>query len=339
MADQGHKDGEASLLADERISWKVPVLLNNDWIALRLAKALNPQLPKPLFESVYGCPPCAWAGGRPSKVRRTLEESELRRYFEAYAEVGASCALTLSRPDAGEELHDPYCNMLLQLLDEYHGQAIVVDERLARHIRSTHPDIKLVASNNRVFLDYNSGFLGLSEERYYRQLLELYDVVVVRSEALLAGGIAEDLVDIASRVELIVNQRCIPNCPVASWHIQAGAEVVKDRLAGGDAVWPHCKYPDRTETIVVPAERRGELVQMGFCDFKLQGRNRKPHHVVAYLVDSILSKQGIEALKDTLRPIMQEAFFLGLFDASVDALISIPKGSCPPPTLSDGSAS
>lgn len=191
MADQGHKDGEASLLADERISWKVPVLLNNDWIALRLAKALNPQLPKPLFESVYGCPPCAWAGGRPSKVRRTLEESELRRYFEAYAEVGASC----------------------------------------------------------------------------------------------------------------------------------------------------CKYPDGTETIVVPAERRGELVQMGFCDFKLQGRNRKPHHVAAYLVDSILSEQGIEALKDTLRPIMQEAFFLGLFDASVDALISIPKGSCPPPTLSDGSAS
>lgn len=314
-----------ALLADARVSWKVPVLLNNDWVALRLAKALNPHLPRPFFDCVYGCPPCVWAGGRPSKVRRTLEESELRRYFEAYAAVGARCALTLSRPDAGEELKDPYCNMLLELLDEYGGQAIVVDERLARHIRSTHPDIKLVASNNRVFLDFNRGFLGLSEERYYRKLLELYDTVVVRSEALLEGGIAESLTDIANRVELIVNQLCIPNCPVAAWHIQAGAEVVKEQLAGGDASWPHCKYPDRTETIVVPRDRRNVLADMGFTDFKLQGRNRRPYKLAAYLIDSILSDEGRAALEDALRPTYRDALYLGLMEASADALISIPK--------------
>lgn len=316
-----------ALLADERISWKVPVLLNNDWVALRLAEALNPQLSKPFFQSAYGCPSCAWAGGRPSKVRRIIEEPELRRYFEAYARVGASCALTLSRPDAGEELSDPYCNTLLDLLDEYDGQAIVVDERLARYIRSTHPGVKLVASNNRVFLDFNQGFLGFSERDYYLRLLELYDTVVVRSEVLLEGSIAEGLTDVASRVEVIVNQICLPNYPEATWHIQAGAEVVKEQLAGGEAEWPHCKYPNRTVTNYVPHERRAELVEMGFTDFKLQGRNRRTHKLAAYLVDGILSDEGREVLKDALRPVFVDATYLVLMGASPDALASIPQSS------------
>lgn len=223
-------DSIDALLFDERVSWKVPVLLNNDWVALRLSEALNPRLPKPFFQNVYGCPPCAWAGGRLTKLRRVPEESELRRYYEAYAAVGATCALTLSRPDAGEELNDPYCNMLLDLLDEYDGQAIVMDERLGRYVRSTHPNVKLVASNNLVFLDFNQGFLGLSERDYYLKLLELYDTVVVRSEALLEGGIAEDLTDIADRIEVIVNQICLPNCPEATCLALMGAS--PDALTG-----------------------------------------------------------------------------------------------------------
>ena len=317
-------DAADGLLADGRVSWKVPMLLDNDWVALRLARTLNPQLPRPFFDCAYGCPPCAWAGGRPSRMRRMPAESELRRYFDAYAQVGASCALTLSRPDAGEDLNDSYCNMLLELLDEYGGQAIVVDERLARHIRSTHPGIKLVASNNRVFLDFNQGFFGLSEEDYYRNLLELYDTVVIRTEALLEGGIAEDLTDIADRVELIVNQVCIPDCPVATWHILAGADVVKDQLAGGDATWPRCKYPDRTETIFVHRERRETLAQMGFRDFKLQGRSKRPHWLAKCLIESILSEKGCLTFEDALREIYRDALYLGLFDASADALTSIP---------------
>lgn len=318
-------DKSEALLVDSRVSWKVPTLLNNDWVALRLAQTLNPQLPKPLFECAYGCPPCAWAGGRPSKIGRTIEEPELRRYFEAYAEVGASCALTLSRPDAGEDLEDPYCNMLLDLLDEYGGQAIVVDERLARYIRAKHPDIKLVASNNRVFLDFNRGFDGMTEERYYHKLLELYDTVVVRCEALLEGGIAKELQGIAGHVELLVNQRCVPDCPYATWHILAGAEVVKGRIEGGQPQWPRCKYPKRTETVYVPQERRDELANMGFTDFKLQGRNRKPQEVAEFLIKNILSDKGRSAFKDDLRQVYRDALTLSFMLVTPDVLIAIPK--------------
>ena len=58
-------------LADERISWKVPTLFDNDWVGLCLAQVLNPLLPKPLFSIAYGCPACAWAGGRPSRMQHT----------------------------------------------------------------------------------------------------------------------------------------------------------------------------------------------------------------------------------------------------------------------------
>ena len=78
-------DKSEALLVDSRVSWKVPTLLNNDWVALRLAQTLNPQLPKPLFECAYGCPPYAWAGGRPSKIGRTIEEPELHACYSRCA--------------------------------------------------------------------------------------------------------------------------------------------------------------------------------------------------------------------------------------------------------------
>ncbi|MDO4405481.1 MAG: hypothetical protein Q4C09_10645 [Atopobiaceae bacterium] len=313
-------------LADERVSWKVPTLFGNDRVALSLAQTLNPLLPKPLFATAYGCPACAWAGGRNPRVRGELSEEELRRYFEAYRKVGATCALTFSRPDAGDYVDDAYSNMLLSLADEYGGQAIVVDERLAHHIRATHPDVSLVASYNRCILDHAQGFGGLSEESYYRKLLELYDEVVVRCEAMLEGDIAQSLTDIAPRIQVIVNQRCVPNCPDGARHIAASARSIQREAQSGERVLASCTQPNRAVmgSVYISPERRKELADMGFVIFKLQGRIAPATSAFKILMRNIL-KDGMDLTStEVLLPLVEQTLLLDGCGTNFDEMIRIP---------------
>ena len=313
-------------LADERVSWKVPTLFGNDWVALSLAHTLDPLLPKPLFASAYGCPACAWAGGRNPRVRERLPEGELRRYFAAYRKVGANCALTFSRPDAGDYLDDAYCELLLSLVDEYGGQAIVVDDRLARHIRETHPAVTLVASYNRCILDHEKGFGGLDEETYYRRLLERYDEVVVRCESALDGGVLPRMTDVADRIQVIVNQKCIPNCPDGARHIRATALSIEREAADGTRVLATCSKPQRSlmGTVQIDAERRRALADMGFVTFKLQGRIAPPTSAFKTIVSNIL-KEGLDvAMVEPVTSLVGETLMLDGSGTNFAAMVSIP---------------
>ena len=318
--------GQTVALADERISWKVPLLFANDWLGLSLAHALNPLLSRPLFSVAYGCPSCAWAGGRRSCVTERLTEREARRYFEAYRAVGARCALTFSRPDAGDFLGDPYCAMLLSLADEYGGQAIVVDERLARHIRRLYPSVWLVASNNRCILDHTRGFGGLDEESYYRQLLESYDEVVVRCEALLEGGMADQLVDVADHIQLIVNQKCVANCPDAPNHIARVAQSIRRQAAGGTYELAGCTQPLRgiSGTLYVEPERRRALADKGYTSFKLEGRGAPAAGAFRMLTGNILRDGTQVAGLELLAPLVDECLVLDLLGTPAAEATRVP---------------
>ena len=310
---------------DERVSWKVPTLFNNDWVALTMAQRLNSALPKPFFATAYGCVSCAWAGGRHARMGG-LSEDGLRRYFEAYAEAGATCALTFSRPDAGDYVGDAYANLALGLLEEYGGSAIVVDGRLARHIRATHPGVGLIASYNRVMLDRARGFDGMDEESYYRKLLERYDEVVVRCEALLEGGIAERLVDVADRVQLIVNQQCVPDCPVVAEHILGIERVVRAMEAGETFEFPGCsqRLDGSEQTVYVPSERRRELADMGFRKFKLQGRNASAQDAVMFLASNILGIREAGAAPEGLRSVLVAAGVMDSLGTPIELAADLP---------------
>lgn len=303
MQDRNETRFAGIQLDDERVSWKVPTLFDNDWTALTLAHELAPVLAKPLFSTAYGSPACAWAGGRICRVTESPSEESLRQHFEAYLKVGARCALTFSRPDAGQFLDDPYCNMVLDLLDEYGGQTIVVDDTLARHIRTTHPGIKLVASNNRVVLDRWKGFEGKDEADYYRDLLDFYDEVVVRVEAAHYDSLTQQVAEFADRVELIVNQLCAKECAYAPEHIANIARKMKGEERPEDTGVSCIHYlrhggRDLRDTIYVPRDKRRELVDMGYRTFKISGRHTSPMALATTLIYEILQPED----DTTMRP-------------------------------------
>jgi hypothetical protein len=261
----------------DRTQWKVPAFCCNDWAALRLLQIcseLSDILP---FDIVYGAPRCSWAGGRPSAINQALNETELAKYLCTYKALGVTCAFTLSRLRvAQEDYSDPYCNLILDLIEEYAGQAIVFDDGLAAYIRKTHPRIKTIASLNKAMCDYRQGFDD--EVDYYLRLLEIYDEVVIRCEFASENENLERLADVSDRAEIIVNQFCAPDCKNVYRHLKA-IENWNDNGQMGQcqqcfSLGALSDMNTRLQAnLFMPATRIKELADRGFTRMKLAGRN------------------------------------------------------------------
>jgi hypothetical protein len=261
----------------DRTQWKVPAFCCNDWAALRLLQIcseLSSILP---FDIVYGSPRCSWAGGRPSAINQPLDEKELAKYLYAYKALGVTCAFTLSKLHVPQkDYSDPYCNLILDLIEEYGGQAIVFDDGLAAYIRKTHPKIRTVASLNKAMCDYKQG-LG-NEVNYYLRLLDLYDEVVIRCEFASEDKNLESLSDVSGRTEIIVNQFCAPKCTNVYRHLKA----IEDwNNSGQIGQCQQCfslgmlsNMNNRLKAnLFMSATRIEELADKGFTRMKLAGRN------------------------------------------------------------------
>lgn len=289
------------------VSWKIPSFCTNDWAALRIARICEDAGVGRPFDISYGSPQCLWEGGRPAAVRRQLTRNELERYFEAYAERGVTVALTLSRltVDRGD-LADPYGNLLLDLAESFRAEAIVVDDDLARHIRRTHPGIRLVASFNKPLCDLGPTTTPEAETAYYLRLLDLYDEVVVRCEyALDDGRIGLLPRDLRDRIEVIVNQICVPGCTRGPEHMRALQDWNEGRVPGQIQGCFHNGVSHTTarlsQNVLLSNRRVEELAGMGVCKMKIGGRNAPVERFIDYLATYIFEPTGaILAIKDVL---------------------------------------
>lgn len=265
-----------------RVSWKVPYFMNNDWAALRLLELTRQMGVGRPFDIVYGAPACAWAGGRPSAVRARLTRAQAEAYFAAYGAHGVTVALTFSRLEvADDELDDEYGAMLLDVAQEFGGQAIVANDALARRIREAHPGVALVASLDKCMTELAACDFAPAggEAAYYHRLLETYDEVVARCEVALSDELLAGVQDVAPRIELICNQVCVPDCRHCRAHITSMERVNDPSHAGAR---PHaCYYLEQARdlawslahSLFVSEGRIRELVGHGFCKLKLGGRN------------------------------------------------------------------
>lgn len=263
------------------IQWKVPAFCNNDWIALsllRMCKELGFARP---FDIVYGAPQCAWQGGRPALMRQPLSDSELAARFEAYAQFGVRCALTLSRLDVEANAYDDvYGNRLLSVAESYRGQAIVADDGLASHIHTHYPGLETVASFDRALVDVVIGTSAYDDETaYYKNALEQFDEAVVRCEyALDSGRISQMTREQRAHLEVIVNQICVPDCQRGREHVEA-----LERWGDGGAIEPcqecfHVGVAARIDerlsrNVLLSNKRIDELAAAGVRTFKIGGRN------------------------------------------------------------------
>lgn len=280
-----------------KTSWKVPSFCNNDWVALRLAQLCEDMGASRPFDVAYGAPFCLWAGARPCAIRQQLSEREIDSYFAAYARQGIVVALTLSKLHVEtDDFSDGYCNMLLDVAEHHNAEAIVVDDALARYIKSTHPGIRLIGSLDKAICDLGPAYDN--ETDYYLRHLQLYDEIVVRCEYALDPALIGQLpFEYRDRIEVIVNQVCIPNCPDCHRHVRAIEDYNDGKAAGQCQACFHADVVsdiDRRlrDNVLISNRRINELVESGVHKMKIGGRNAAIPKFIDYLSSYIFEPSG-----------------------------------------------
>lgn len=278
------------------VSWKVPAFCCNDWIALRMCDLCHEVGVDQPFHIAFGAPRSRWSGGRPSVVAAELDERVLEAYFSAYAQRGLTVALTLSRLVVDPaDYDDAYCRRLIDMAARFDSEIILYDDGLADHIRSIHPELRLICSLNRAMVDYKDDFGGVEETDYYRALLQRYDEVVIRCEFAQDLGNLEGLADMADRCEIITNQFCVPGCKNVFRHVSSMENW--EGTAAPQQCYNIHKAGDITQRLCCNLHfsnrQIDEFARLGYTKMKLAGRNAPIPKFLSMCSDYIFEPTGI----------------------------------------------
>ena len=252
--------------------------------------------------NMFGAPATRWTGGREPAVLNKLPKNALINLFKYLKELNAVPTFTFTSTQLTEEdLKDDYANFLLDIALEHDARFIVYSDILKDHIKSKKEDACIVAS----VIKSNFRFQGPdrieeptveNETNYYNKLLKEYDVVVVRPEYSMTTLVEHpEYIDDISRIEVLINQTCIRNCPKMCEHYQY---LEKFKLGERPNKFFNCIKTGIPANIwlennlIHSREIVETLVKNGVKNLKLQGRSAGiPEYAFLYMIFSQIFKQ------------------------------------------------
>lgn len=229
--------------------------------------------------SVYGVFPTAlWNGGR--YKQGVCDDKTIRNILSAFNELGVPCRYTFTNPLIEEKhLDNAFCNKLLKFADNGLNEVIVASDILEKYIRENYPNFKITSSTCKRIENMDD---------LNRELEADYNLVVLdynwnnNFEAL-------ESIKRKDKCELLINACCIPKCPRRGEHYRSiGMDQInyeeskRDRALAGkfkpaefecpymtNTIYKSAKYP----THISPESLYGKYIQMGFSQFKIEGRS------------------------------------------------------------------
>lgn len=289
------------------INWNVGALCCHDEFMLKLLDKFQQYQVPHSVKYVFGSIPCALQGGRllgeikdhAVKFDSKYNVAYAFDMFRRYNNHGIGCRLTFSHTALEPELfQDKQSNALLSYLNSspvsstgIKNGVIVTDLRLAEYIRKNYPNLELICS---IVGTSSRCILGKTDTiDYYKQMLELFDLVVLNPGRNTDFEFLNDLPD-HDRFEIMANHACVKNCPTAKIHYEAQQRLVKASLDGDQQtinaeneklarIKRHCQEYHELNPLdgcSLNDEEMKQIVSMGFINYKLEGRDNSTNFLM-----------------------------------------------------------
>lgn len=214
----------------EDVEWSIPVLFDQEFVWTTIYNELININIRPPKVNVYGCPACLWTGGRIPLIQN-VELRVLDRIFDYLESCNATPTFnfTYTRIEK-DDLNDLYSNELLSFAIEHNSKFIVSSDLLRDYIKEKAPDAIVISSVIKAVKRFQTADKIVNsspeeETNFYNKMLKKYDVVVVRPEYSRDVLVEHpEYIDDISRIEVLINQTCMPNCPHAIQHNERNEE-------------------------------------------------------------------------------------------------------------------
>ncbi len=284
--------------------WTLPLLFQYDAIWGAIYKTLKMYNIKPPKVNLFGSPSVIWAGGRMPALFGNFNKETLSKWFGYINDLNAFPTFTFTSTTlTKDDLNDKYANFILETSFEYNARYIVYSDYLRDYIKEKNPDAIVIAS----VIKPNCRFQGPdkieeptieNETNYYNKLLKEYDVVVVRPE--YSKDILPyhpEYIDDISRLEVLINQPCIKNCPKMPEHYKHLEKFNLNSNHNGEFICIRVNIPCTIlyENNLIHDQKTVErLVDIGVNNLKLQGRSNgiTLESLMLILADQMFNRDG-----------------------------------------------
>lgn len=272
--------------------------LKDIWTYIQSAYIKNNQFFKPnrRIYSIYGCfPNMIWNGGRVCVSDHWCTESEVIQIFEHFKSLNIRLSLTLTNLVVDETtLQDEYCNMIMNIANnpKYNTEVIVATDIIENYIRDKFKNLKFTKSiqstnlENPLFDDtkYNLTVMSIDKNKDFSFLKN-----VLHPE----------------KVEILLTQDCIPNCPLRIEHL---TQTSICQLNNNKNEKPMCKYEHDSNfwSTKIEEHELHKYIEMGFKHFKLTDRDVQNktillqtfNNICDYLISEKYREYSLEHMKE-----------------------------------------
>ena len=221
------------------------------------------------------------SGGRFHK--KSFDEDYFRYRVSILNYYGIGVRLTLQSLKIHDNfLQDINTNKALSFVDYRHKNfgakngVIVASDKLRDFIRDKYNNLYIISSIIRVANDTN--FIS-DDLNYYQNLLNNYDFVVLNTGRIFDYDFLTSLPN-KNKIEIIVNSKCLKNCPFAKIHYQAVENInqdidVRQNLDICNQLKEKCSalLEDKQYNLIQTKDDLIKLQELGFYNFKLEGRD------------------------------------------------------------------
>lgn len=218
--------------------------------------------------SAYGSFPGAiWNGGR--TVFGITGKSDIEAVLKLYNSRGVPVRFTWTNALIEERhTYDTYCNLIMKLADNGLNQVLVNTPVLEEYIRKEYPRFPLISSTTKRIVGVD-GVLEELKKDYYLVVLD-YDLNH-NEEALKV------LEPYASRLEILVNEVCFPNCPKRSEHYLQQSKLQLEYDINTGFPCPNNTRERKFEECTkrpsfISNEEIQNYIDRGYVNFKIVGR-------------------------------------------------------------------
>lgn len=242
-------------------------------------------------------PYCIWNGGRIfGKYRQATKKEilELKQIFNNDFKIPIRLIFTNAQLEP-KHLTDRFCNLVLELLDDPLNEIVVASDILENYIRLNYPNYKIISSTTKCLITPADATAELDKD-YYQVCLD-YNL---NHNFDFLNSIQDK-----HKVEFLINAICPPGCPNRKLHYELNG---KAALAYQNSYNIECAIQSGVGTInnyknsLQPEEIFGIYKDMGFTNFKLEGRTLHDSEVAAnYVRYMIKPEYQLKCLSQILR--------------------------------------
>ena len=259
-----------------------------------------------IIHSIYGCPHVIWNGGRGVSPSLTLGRQELELVRNRVNRIGIAARFTFTNNSLIDtDVYDTYGNAILDIFGNGKNEVIVNSPILLKYIQDKYPNkYSFVSSTTKRLINKDLETKELYDDTYKYVCLD-YDF----NKDL---EYLDSLTDV-SRVEILANPVCKPNCP---WRVRHYTDISKgEKFAKFDITSPASNCEDQGKWLeeakegknfVTVEEINDIYLSRGINNFKLEGRSNSSLDLVDILLYYLIKEDKQYAVRKEI--------YLTLFD-------------------------